>query len=495
MTQLSLRELSFGFSTPLFERVSATFDAGWTGLTGPNGSGKTTLLRLISGDLEPAAGRVELTPSGSIVWCRQQSSGQRPELERFAADGSAAAQRWRGLLGVRADTLDHFERLSAGERKRWQIAWALAQEPEVLLLDEPTNHLDSQARATLERALARFAGVGILVSHDRALLDALTTRSGRLGARGLELCPGNYTASQAEWEARREATLSAQLDLRKETRRVQSRLIQQRERSVQADADRSARRGMKDKNDHDARSMLRKNRAEMASRRLARDAVSLSSRLGRVERKLAELHVEKRLGATLLPEYRPWPKPIVLHLAFDALYVGSRRLLGQSSLDVARHDKLVIHGPNGAGKTCLIGELERQNPNVFAQSVYLPQSLPDTLAQQLRAAVGALPPAARGRVLNLVAALGSDPDAVLASSAWSPGEARKVALAWGLVRQAPALILDEPTNHFDLPSIERLEQLLHAFPGCVVLISHDQALAERVATRRVALADGQLVER
>jgi ATPase subunit of ABC transporter with duplicated ATPase domains len=69
-----------------------------------------------------------------------------------------------------------------------------------------------------------------------------------------------------------------------------------------------------------------------------------------------------------------------------------------------------------------------------------------------------------------------------------------VALASGLVGQAPALILDEPTNHFDLPSIERLEQLLRAFPGCVVLISHDQALTERVATRRLDLADGELVE-
>jgi ATPase subunit of ABC transporter with duplicated ATPase domains len=360
-------------------------------------------------------------------------------------------------------------------------------------MSPPTTSTARRARRWSARSRV-FAGVGILVSHDRALLDALTTRSGRLGGRGLELCPGNYTASQAEWEARREATISAKLDLRKETRRVSARLSQQRERAVQADADRSARRGMKDKNDHDARSMLRKNRAEMASRRLAQDAASLSSRLGRVERKLAELHVEKRLGGTLLPDYRPWPKPIVLRLAFDALYAGSRRLLGQTHLDIARHDKLVIRGPNGAGKTCLVGELERQNPNVFAQSVYLPQRLPGTLEQKLRSSLGALPADARGRVLNLVAALGSDPDAVLASSAWSPGEARKVALAWGLVGHAPALILDEPTNHFDLPSIERLEQLLHAFPGCVLLISHDQALTERVATRSLSLIDGKLVE-
>jgi ATPase subunit of ABC transporter with duplicated ATPase domains len=97
-------------------------------------------------------------------------------------------------------------------------------------------------------------------------------------------------------------------------------------------------------------------------------------------------------------------------------------------------------------------------------------------------------------VLGFVAALGSDPDAVLRSNAWSPGQTRKVALALGLAAHAPALILDEPTNHFDLPSIERLERLLVAFPGCVLLITHDDALAARVATRRFSIESAELVE-
>jgi ATPase subunit of ABC transporter with duplicated ATPase domains len=94
-----------------------------------------------------------------------------------------------------------------------------------------------------------------------------------------------------------------------------------------------------------------------------------------------------------------------------------------------------------------------------------------------------------------VAALGSDPDAILRSHAWSPGETRKVALALGLAAHAPALILDEPTNHFDLPSIERLERLLVAFPGAIVLVTHDEALAARVATRSFAIQATTLIER
>jgi ATPase subunit of ABC transporter with duplicated ATPase domains len=94
-----------------------------------------------------------------------------------------------------------------------------------------------------------------------------------------------------------------------------------------------------------------------------------------------------------------------------------------------------------------------------------------------------------------VAALGSDPDAVLRSPAWSPGQTRKLALALGLAAHAPALILDEPTNHFDLPSIERLERLLVAFPGCVVLVTHDDALAARVANRFFTIERAALLER
>ncbi len=105
-----------------------------------------------------------------------------------------------------------------------------------------------------------------------------------------------------------------------------------------------------------------------------------------------------------------------------------------------------------------------------------------------------LPADRRGRALEIVAALGSDPDAILASPRWSPGETRKVALALGLMSSAPALILDEPTNHFDLPSIERLERLLAGFPGALLLVTHDAVLAERVATRRLRFDAGALVE-
>ena len=100
MTRIVFSDLSFGFDLPLFERLSAVLDAGWTGLVGANGAGKTTLLRLIVGELAPSAGSVRTAPAGSIVWCRQQSRDGLEVLRRFALDATKAARRWQGQLGL-----------------------------------------------------------------------------------------------------------------------------------------------------------------------------------------------------------------------------------------------------------------------------------------------------------------------------------------------------------------------------------------------------------
>jgi ATPase subunit of ABC transporter with duplicated ATPase domains len=493
MARIILEQLSFGFDLPLFEPISASFDTGWTGLVGANGAGKTTLLRLIAGELEPSSGRVRRTPGASVAWCRQQSSEQLSELAEFAGDTNKTAARWRGLLRVEAEQLARFERLSAGERKRWQLALALSREPDVLLLDEPTNHLDAEARRLVVDALRRFGGVGLLVSHDRELLESVTRRTARLTRVGLAIYPGPYSVAHAEWEAQRRASTSQKAELRQGAERLARRADDRRRRAASAERERAASRRMKDRHDHDARSMLAKNQAEAAGRRLARDAAALDTRLERVRDQLAAIHVEKELGSELFADYTPWSKPLVLRVAFDALEVPGRRLLGPTALDVARGDKIALVAPNGSGKTSLLAEMARQNPAVFARSVVLPQSLDAPAQRALGERLEALDRAERGRVLGFVAALGSDPDAVLRSRRWSPGEARKVALALGLAAHAPALILDEPTNHFDLPSIERLERLLSAFPGSVVLVTHDEALAARVATRFFTLSDARLV--
>src|SRR5690606_21289470 len=143
------------------------------------------------GELAPVSGAVRFEPEGALaVLCPQELETATPDVVRLAGSNERADHRLRASLGL--ERFDEWRVLSPGERKRWQIGAALAREPDVLLLDEPTNHLDAGAREWLLAALSRFEGVGVVVSHDRELLDRLTTQTLRLEGGALRSYPGAY---------------------------------------------------------------------------------------------------------------------------------------------------------------------------------------------------------------------------------------------------------------------------------------------------------------
>jgi ATPase subunit of ABC transporter with duplicated ATPase domains len=175
--------LSFSYtdSVPILTGVTFTLATGWTGVVGPNGAGKTTLLRLIAGEVEPTAGHVNFDPPrGVIRACAQTVETMTPEIASFARATDGVARRIHGELRLDAAALARWPTLSPGERKRWQVGAALGAEPAVLMLDEPTDHLDIEARELLIAGLERFRGVGIMVSHDRALLDRISSYTVRV---------------------------------------------------------------------------------------------------------------------------------------------------------------------------------------------------------------------------------------------------------------------------------------------------------------------------
>ncbi len=180
MNSVSLSGLTFAHqdSVPLIQALDLRLFPGWTGVVGPNGSGKTTLLRLLLRELEPDAGSVVYHPESLVAHlCPQRVSVLTPGIEAFARDLGGSAQRVRGLLELEPRVLERWDVLSPGERKRWQLGAALVAKPALLMLDEPTNHLDAHGRDLLIGALPRFASIGLVVSHDRALLEALTGNS------------------------------------------------------------------------------------------------------------------------------------------------------------------------------------------------------------------------------------------------------------------------------------------------------------------------------
>ena len=166
MPSVHLRACSFAHTaaTPVLDDVTLDLADGWVGVVGANGSGKTTLLHLVAGLLAPTTGTCEVVAHVPPVLCRQDVDHLDDDVVAFAHDWDGPAAALRSRLDLDPDDLDRWPTLSAGQRKRWQVATVLAGRPDVLLLDEPTNHVDATTRDLLLAELARFRGLGLVVS-------------------------------------------------------------------------------------------------------------------------------------------------------------------------------------------------------------------------------------------------------------------------------------------------------------------------------------------
>jgi ATPase subunit of ABC transporter with duplicated ATPase domains len=465
----------------LFHDVTLHAGPGWTGLVGPNGAGKSTLLSLLAGVRPCDEGHVERQPPDASVVLVPQRTTRTAEVLAFADADDALARRWQARLGLHG--LDRWDSLSFGERKRWQVGAALWREPAVLLLDEPTNHLDADATKVLLAALARYDGVGVLVSHDRAALDALTVRSWRLARGVVEAWDGGFSKAREAWRAKEAAARQAHEDLGRTVERLERSLAGSRREHEAATKQRSAGARMKSRHDSDARGLSADYRAARAEGRLSGNVRRLEGQSERLRSARDALPVSFDDAVTLTLPGERCPSPVVARLPAGPVRAQEVTLFEWPTvLEVPRDARLAIVGPNGAGKTTLLEALRRGATVPAERVLVMPQDLtPDDAAHDLEA-LAALPRLARGRVLQWVHALGVDPDALLTSRAPSAGEARLLHLALGLETSPWLLLLDEPTNHLSFDLIERLEQALVTLPCAVVLVSHDARLVQTVAT-------------
>jgi ATP-binding cassette, subfamily F, member 3 len=507
----------------LFDGVSFTVERrNRVALSGPNGAGKTTLLRLLAGETELHGGdlafekgvRVALhdqrPPLELRLTLREYVLGGAADLlaleeelrtlEQAMAEGAhdAATMRryataqgrlehaggyaWRERqtavlrgLGFSDGELDRsLDSFSGGELTRASLARALGGDPDLLLLDEPTNHLDVASIEWLENELASLDAGIILVAHDRWFLEAVTNAT-------LELEAGRSTFFPGPWHAwRREKA--------------------ERAAHAQKTADRVA---------DDIARLERFVERFRAKKQKARQAQAKLSQIGRLERERAAAAGEaalltrgtRRLGFEFLKPARSGR--IVAEVEAVELGVPGRTLLQNVSFALERGEHVALIGPNGSGKTTLLETLlGRREPQAgraklghgveaayFSQhEIELPQR--GTVLECAQAATRLPRPQAQS-LLGRFLFSGWDAHEKQVS-ALSGGERRRLALAIVVASGANFLVLDEPTNHLDLESREALEAALEAFPGTVLLVSHDRALLDAIAHRTLAIEDGTL---
>ncbi|GHV14105.1 ABC-F type ribosomal protection protein [Fibrobacterales bacterium] len=476
MSQIRIQNLTFAYNsaTPILQNATAHLNSEWIGLVGENGSGKSTLLKLILSQIKADSGSIFIEPpSAAIHYCEQelfslnlantlaQDSASAGNIWEFALDYESKAGKLRSLLKLEIEMLERWQTLSSGERKRWQVGAALNAECDILLLDEPANHLDVESQELLLKGLKEYKGLGIVISHNRNLLDSLTKATLRISHEKLHFYNLPYSEAKIVWEAELSEQAQEREIARKQLRNMKRKLQESRENLEQG---KSRYKKDKAKGDSDSRAITAVNIANWAETRGSKNISILRNEVEKTESNLPQNENERELGRSVFMEYEECPKKYVL--------VGEK-------ITLARGEHLHLQGENGSGKTTLIRHLLNRTTTPLEKLLVLPQEHSKEDICELISKVKNLNNKILGRVMNILAALGSPASILENGNSISPGEARKLHLAFGMGNFVWALILDEPTNHLDLPSIERLENALAVFPGALLLVCHDLEFAKK----------------
>lgn len=509
------------------------------GLVGVNGAGKSTLLRLLAGEQRPDEGGVTLSPPDATVGHLPQEPERRPgesvaqylarrtgvaaaqvamdaAAEELGAGGdgdayAAALDRWLALGGADLDEragevaaevglgvpLDApMTALSGGQAARAGLAALLLSRYDVLLLDEPTNDLDLDGLERLEKFVQGLRSPAVIVSHDREFLARTVNRIVELDLhqRQVGVFDGGYDSYLVEREIARRHAREAYEEYDDKLGALKDRA--QMQRNWMAQGVRNARRKSKD-NDKNVKAKRAETSEKQAAK--ARQTQRAIERLDVVEEPRKEWELRMTIAAA--------PRSGAVAARLDGAVV--RRgdfVLGPVTAQVDWADRVIVTGANGAGKSTLLGALLGRIP-VDEGSAGLGAGVTVGEIDQARGlflgdeplvtAFGrAVPDRPESEVRTLLAKFGLTKEHVpRPASSLSPGERTRAALALLQAREVNLLVLDEPTNHLDLPAIEQLEQALDAFPGTVLLVTHDRRMLDTVrATRRWRVEEGRLTE-
>ena len=457
------------------------------GLVGRNGSGKSTLLRIMLGTVEPQAGELFRQPRATVgLLAQEPDMGGHASVESFVlaamgAEGMAGDEPHRarvllaelGLSGTEAPA-----NLSGGEARRAALAATLAREPDVMLLDEPTNHLDLPTIEWLEGHLRASRSAIVTISHDRRFLDTVTNAVLWLDRGTIRRLDEGFAAFE-DWRDRLvEEEELAHHKLGRKIAREEHWIV------------------------HGVSGRRKRNMRRVAELAALREAYRSRRMDGRVEASAAEA----RSGGKVVIEAKGIAK------TYPAPGGGERTLVRDFSLRVARGDRIGLVGPNGAGKTTLLrmltGEIAPDEGTVRLARRAGEALVIATLDQRRDAldpdeTVAGFLTEGKGDTVSV----DGEPRHVMTYmkeflfrpeqartpiAALSGGEKARLLLASVLAKPADLLVLDEPTNDLDMETLDLLQEIVAAYAGTVLLVSHDRDFLDRTVTATIApAADGR----
>lgn len=437
------------------------------GVVGINGTGKSALLKILAGSLEPDSGHIRRGKGIHVGFLEQIPTLPEGTVRQALGTGwqvDAALDRLGMLDAADTDTAH----LSGGQLKRVALARIFAESNDVLILDEPTNHLDLNAIQWLEQQIVSFRGAVILVSHDRFLLDQVTTRMIEIDRGKTYVHAGGYSRL-LEAQAEREEQAASAEQTRRNLARIELAWL---------------RRGVK------ARSTKPQARIDAAQRLLA-TRPEAAARAG-----VLDLSIDMpRLGTTVIKVHN-------VHFS----YPNGREILRNVNLELGPGDRIGIVGPNGAGKSTFINLLAQKVQPTSGTMKHGPTVVTSYFEQDggdynLEATVQELVAGPRGIP-------GSPADVALMKRFWftgalpstkakdlSGGERRRLQLLLALSLRPNVLFLDEPTNDLDLETIRLIEEFLSQWPGTLIVVSHDRTFLSRTTDRLLEVhADGSIAD-
>ena len=476
LLQLTDIALTFG-GDPVFEDMSLVVQPGdRVALVGRNGSGKSTLLKVMAGLVEVDTGGVVAAPGVSVGYMEQDPTMEgHATLGDYASSGLDISEGWRVdavAEGLKFDPDRDVNVASGGERRRAALAKLMAEAPALMLLDEPTNHMDIEAIRWLERELGQTRAGFVLISHDRAFLNALTRATlwvDRGQVRRQEKGFEHFEAWRDKvWEDEDMQRHKLNRKIKKEARWAVEGISARRTRNQ------GRLRALQDLRAERASQIKRQGTAAMA------------------------LEAGKSSGKKVIEAFG-------LHKAFD-----DKTIVKGFDISIQRGDRVAFVGPNGVGKTSLIkmllGEVEPDSGSVKhgtnleiavfdqARAQLNPETtLWDNLTTDPSMAVSGKADQimVRGQPKHVVGYLKEflfdEAQARAPVRSLSGGEKARLLLARLMARESNVLVLDEPTNDLDIETLDLLQDLLSEYPGTVLLVSHDRDFIDRVATTTIAM--------